>query len=222
MDLENLVLQIQKKTGHAKQDVTILILFGKYGMPVQALLKKAKTLDIQMICPLHGPILKENLGYYLEKYEIWSSYQPEEEGIFIAFASIHGNTKDAAKYLEKVLTEKGTKKVVVTDLARCDMAEAVEDAFRYDTLVLASSSYNAELFPPMEHFLRLLKGKNFQNRKVAIIENGLWAPSAARCMKEILSQMKEITFCKTEVNMRGKLKEENKKELEKLAEEIAK
>ena len=165
---------------------------GKYGMQVQALLKKAATLDIKMICPLHGPILKENLEYYINKYDIWSSYTPEDDGVFIACASIHGNTMNVAKKMEEILNEKGAKKVVVTDLARDDMAEAIEDAFRYDKVILAASSYNGEVFPPMQEFLNHLKGKNYQNRKVGIIENGSWAPSAAKCMKSTLEGMKNI------------------------------
>ena len=140
-------------------------------MQVQALLKKASTLDIKMICPLHGPILKENLEYYINKYDIWSSYKPEDEGVFVAFASIHGNTANAAKEFAKMLEEKEIKNLEVLDLARCDMAEAIENAFRYSRLVLASSSYNFEVFPPMEQFLRHLKSKNYQNRKIGIIEN---------------------------------------------------
>jgi len=184
------------------------------------LLKKAATLDIKMICPLHGPILKENLGYYIEKYDIWSSYKPEEDGVFIAYASIHGNTAEAAKDLAKMLEEKGAKKVSIMDLARCDMAEAIEDAFRYDKLIIAASSYNAEVFPPMNNFLCSLKGKNYQNRKVGIIENGTWAPSAAKCMKEILEEMKDITICEPVVTVKSRLKEETREELLKLVENI--
>lgn len=183
------------------------------------LLKKASSLDIKMICPLHGPMLKENLGYYIEKYNIWSSYKPEDEGVVIAYASIHGNTADVAKKLAKILEEKGAK-VSVFDLARCDIAEAIEDAFRYDKLILAASSYNAEVFPPMDNFLRSLKGKNYQNRKVAIIENGTWAPSAAKCMKEVLEEMKDITICEPVVTVKSRLKEDTKEEILKLVENI--
>ncbi len=193
---------------------------GKYGAQVQALLKKAKNLDIQMICPLHGPILKENLEYYIDKYNTWSSYLPEDDGVLIAYASIHGNTRSAAEYLAEVLTKKGAKKVVLTDLTRDDMAEAIEDAFRYDKVILAAASYNAEVFPPMEQFLHHLKGKNYQNRKVGIIENGTWAPSAGRCMKNILSEMKNITICEPCVTIMSKLNEESKQKIEELASAI--
>lgn len=191
-------------------------------MQVQALLNKAKTLDIKMICPLHGPILKDNLGYYLEKYDIWSSYKAEDEGVFIAFASIHGNTANAARDFESILKDKGVKKIEILDLARCDIAEAVEAAFRYDKMVLASSSYNFDVFPPMDNFLRLLKGKNFQSRKVGIIENGTWAPSAGKCMKDILGQMKDISICEPLVTIRSTMNEQNKLELNLLAENILK
>lgn len=193
---------------------------GKYGMQVQALLKKLATLDVKMICPLHGPILKENLEYYIGKYDVWSSYEPEDDGVFIAYASIHGNTADAAKELAKMLEEKGAKKVAITDLARDDMAEAIEDAFRYDKIILAASSYNFGVFPPMEQFLHHLAGKNYQNRKIGIVENGTWAPSAGKCMKEIISNMKDITLCETMVTIRSKLNDESRAKLEELAEEI--
>ena len=183
------------------------------------LLKKAGDLDIKTICPLHGPILKENLGYYIEKYNIWSSYKAEDEGVTIAYASIHGNTEEVAKEMAKILEEKGAK-VSLFELARCDMAEAIEDAFRYDKLIIAASSYNAEVFPPMNNFLCSLKGKNYQNRKVGIIENGTWAPSAAKCMKEILEEMKDITICEPVVTVKSRLKEETREELLKLVENI--
>ena len=195
---------------------------GKYGIQVQSLLKKASTLDIKMICPLHGPILKENLEHYLNKYDIWSSYRAEDDGVFIAYASIHGNTKEAAEEFAKMLEEKGAKKVVLSDLARCDMAEAIEDAFRYDKIVLASSSYNFEVFPPMDQFLRHLKGKNYQNRKVGIIENGTWAPSAGKCIREIVESMKDIEICEPTVTIRSRLNENTRKDLETLAENILK
>ena len=191
-------------------------------MQVQSLLKKASTLDINIICPLHGPILKENLGHYIEKYDIWSSYKPESEGVFIAYASIHGNTANAARELAKILEEKGAKKVVITDLARDDIAEAIEDAFRYGKIILAASSYNFEVFPPMEQFLRHLKSKNYQNRTIGIVENGTWAPSAAKCMKEIISGMKDIKLIEPTITIRTTLKENTKKELEILAENILK
>ncbi len=191
-------------------------------MQVQSLLKKAATLDIKMICPLHGPILKENLEHYINKYDIWSSYKPEDDGVFIAYASIHGNTANAAKELKQILEEKGAKKVTIADLARDDMAEAIEDAFRYDKMILASSSYNFEVFPPMDQFLRHLKGKNYQNRKIGIIENGTWAPSAARCIREIVDQMKDIEICEPIVTIRSRLNNESREKLNILAENILK
>lgn len=191
-------------------------------MQVQALLKKAQNLEIKTICPLHGPILKENLEYYIEKYDIWSSYKPEADGVFIAYASIHGNTAEASKYLAKILEEKGAKKVSIMDLARCDIAEAIEDAFKYDKIILAASSYNFGVFTPMEHFLNELKGKNYQNRKMGIIENGTWAPSAGKCIKEALETMKDIQICEPMVTIKSTLKEDTKKELEFLAENILK
>lgn len=191
-------------------------------MQVQSLLKKVSTLDINIICPLHGPILKENLSHYINKYDIWSSYKPESEGVFIAYASIHGNTANAAKELAKMLEEKGAKKVVITDLARADMAEAIEDAFRYGKIILAASSYNFEVFPPMEQFLRHLKSKNYQNRTIGIVENGTWAPSAAKCMKEIISGMKDINLIEPTVTIRTTLNEESRNSLITLAENILK
>ena len=193
---------------------------GKYGMQVQALLKKLAGLEIKMICPLHGPILKENLAFYIQKYDIWSSYEPEDDGVLIAYASIHGNTADSAHELAQILEEKGAKKVVLTDLARDDMAEAISNAFRYDKIILAASSYNFGVFPPMEQFLRHLAGKNYQNRKIGIVENGTWAPTAGKCMKEIVETMKNITICDTIVTIRSRLNEESRTKLEALAEEI--
>ena len=190
---------------------------GKYGMQVQALLKKAATLDIKMICPLHGPILKENLGYYINKYDIWSSYKPEEEGVFIAYVSMHGYTKQAVEKLVEILKEKGIEKISTTDLSRDDMAEAVEDAFKYDKMILAAPSYNAGVFPPMQEFLYHLQSKNYQNRKIGIIENGSWAPSAAKTMKEIISKMKNIEIYEPTVTIISKMNENNIAELEKLA-----
>lgn len=195
---------------------------GKYGAQVQALLKKASTLDIQTICPLHGPILKEDLGFYLGKYDIWSKYEPEDEGIFIAYASIHGNTAKAAKELEKLLKEKGAMKVAITDLSRDDMAEAVEDAFRYDRVVLASATYDGGLFPCMEDFLHHLKAKNYQKRTVALMENGSWAPMAAKKMKEILQEMKEITICEPVVTIRSTMNEDTVKAMKTLCETLQK
>ena len=193
---------------------------GKYGMQVQALLKKAATLDIQMICPLHGPILKENLGYYINKYNIWSSYEPEEEGIYIACSSIYGNTLKAAQKLADILKEKGAKKVVLADLTKEDWAEAIEDAFRYSHLVLASSSYNAGLFPPMKQFLEHLKERNYQNRTVGIIENGSWAPSAGKCMKATLEEMKNLNVIEPIITIKSTMSEENVSQMEELAEKI--
>lgn len=193
---------------------------GKYGAPVQTLLKKAATLDIQMICPLHGPILKENLGYYIDKYNTWSSYQPEDEGVLVACASIHGNTKAAAEKMVEILKEKGAAKVAFTDLSRDDMAEAIEDAFRYSKLVLAAASYDAGVFPPMEDFLNRLSHKAFQNRKVAIIENGSWAPTAARTMKSMLDGMKNVTVCENTVTILSTMKEKDAAAMEQLADEL--
>lgn len=193
---------------------------GKYGAQVQALLKKAAGLDIAMICPLHGPILKENLGYYLGKYETWSSYQPEDEGVLVAYASIHGNTKKAAVRMKEILEAKGAKKVAVADLSRDDMAEAIEDAFRYDKMVLAAATYDGGMFPCMEDFLHHLKSKNFQKRTVALMENGSWAPMAAKTMKGVLEQMKEITICDKIVSIKSTMKEATIPEMEALAEEL--
>ena len=193
---------------------------GKYGAQVQALLKKAATLDIKMICPLHGPILKENLEHYIEKYDIWSSYKPEDDGVFIACASIYGNTLEAAEKLKSILKEKGAKKVVLSDLVREDMDEAVEDAFRYDKIILAASSYNAGVFTPMEQFLNKLKERNYQNRKIGIIQNGSWAPSAEKTIKEILQGMKDIEIVNENVTIKSTMKKEDVIEIEKLAESI--
>lgn len=193
---------------------------GKYGMQVQTLLKKAANLDISLICPLHGPILTENLGYYIDKYNTWSSYEPEDKGIVIAYASIHGNTGKAARKFAEMLESKGAEKVSVFDLARDDMAEAIEDAFRYDRLVLAGASYDAGVFPCMEDFLHRLSHKGFRKRTVAIIENGTWAPTAARAMKNIIESMKDITLCETTVTIKSSLKESDMPSLEKLADEL--
>ncbi len=195
---------------------------GKYGSQVQALLKKAATLDIQMICPLHGPILKENLSYYINKYDIWSSYKPEDDGVLVAYNSIHGNTAKAMETLEKILKEEGAKKVVVSDLAREDMAEVIEDAFRYDKMIVACPTYDAGLFPFMEKFLRHLKHKNFQNRTVGIIENGSWAPAAAKNMQEILEQMKDITIVEPIIHIKTTMSKENEEEMKQLAKAILK
>ena len=194
---------------------------GKYGAQVQALLKKAATLDIKMICPLHGPILKENLAFYIDKYNTWSSYEPEDEGVFVAYASIHGNTAEAAKEFVEMLRKNGAEKVVIADLSREDMAEAVEDAFRYSKLVVAAASYDAGVFPCMEDFLHHLKAKNYQKRTVGIIENGSWAPSAAKQMKAILEGMKNITICEPVVTIKSTLNETSRKAIEELAKELA-
>lgn len=193
---------------------------GKYGAQVQALLKKAGTLDIKKICPLHGPIISENLEHYITKYDIWSSYKPENEGIFIACASIHGNTYKAAEKLVEILNEKGAKKVVLTDLAREDWAESIEDAFRYEKIILAAASYNAGVFTPMEQFLYHLKERNYQNRKVGILQNGSWAPSAEKAMKEILKDMKDIQIVDKTVTIKSTMKDTDIAELEELADKI--
>lgn len=195
---------------------------GKYGIPVQTLLKKASALDIAKIYPLHGPMLTENLGYYINKYDIWSSYQPEDKGVFIAYTSIYGNTKKTAERLKEVLHQKGEKEVVLHDLAREDMAEAVENAFRYDRMVLASPTYDGGLFPYMATFIHHLKSKNYQNRTVGLIENGSWAPMAAKIMKEELSSLKNITFSDTVVTIKSSLKESDAEQLNSLAENLIK
>ena len=186
---------------------------GKYGDQVQALLKKASNLEIKTICPLHGPVLKENLEHYIGKYQTWSSYEPEEDGIFIACSSIYGNTLNAVKKFAEILREKRNKKVVIADLTKEDWAEAVEDAFRYSTLVVASSSYNMGLFPPMEQFLNHLKERNYQKRKVAIIENGSWAPSAGRCMKKILQEMKNLDIIEPTITIKSKMNKQNEEQM---------
>lgn len=173
-----------------------------------------------MICPLHGPILKNNLSHYIEKYDIWSSYKSETDGVFIACSSIHGNTYEASKELKKFLEENGAKKVVLTDLSRCDMAEAVEDAFRYDKIIFAASSYNFGVFTPMEQLLNHLKERNYQNKKVGIVENGTWAPTAGKCMKDILTQMKDISFVEPQVTIRSRLNDESRSNLKELAKSI--
>lgn len=191
---------------------------GKYGAQVQAMLKKATALDIQIICPLHGPVLTENLSYYLEKYNIWSSYQPEEKGIVIAHASIHGNTAKAVQKLASILKEKGTENIKVYDLARDDMPLVIAEAFRFDRLVLACATYDGGLFPPMESLLTRLKSKNYQKRAVGIIENGSWAPTAGRQMTEILSDMKEISIAEPTVTIFSTLDESSEAQLRQLAE----
>ena len=193
---------------------------GKYGGQVQALLKKAAGLDIQVICPLHGPVLSENLGYYVNKYDVWSSYTPETEGVFIAYASLHGNTAEAAQKLAGILREKGCPEVEMIDLARGDFAEAVEGAFEFGKVVLAASSYDGGAMPFMDKLLHHLKAKNYQKRTVALIENGSWAPSAARTMKELLGQMKDITVIEPVVTIRGAVKPGDIEQLEALAQAL--
>ena len=195
---------------------------GRFGAQVQALLKKASNLDIKMICSLHGPILKENLEYYINKYDIWSSYKPEDSGILIAYNSIHGNTEEAVLKLAQMLKENGEEKVVVSNLAREDMAEVLEDAFRYDRMIMASPTYDMSLFPDTEKFLRRLKHKNYQNRKVAIIQNGSWAPASGKLMKDLFSEMKNIEIVEPMVTIKTRMTEETEKQMEELVKNICK
>lgn len=192
---------------------------GKYGAQVQALLKKVGGLSINMICPLHGPVLKENIAHYIGLYDTWSSYRPESDGVCIAYASIYGNTKAAAELLASALEARGVK-VAISDLARCDIHEAVEDAFRYDRLVLASATYNADVFPPMKEFIHHLTERNYQNRRVAFIENGSWAPMAIKVMKNMLEKSKALTFATTEVKITSALNEDSRKQIIALADEL--
>lgn len=193
---------------------------GKYGVQVQALLKKAVSLDIKTICPLHGPILSENLEYYINLYNTWSKYEPETDGVFIAYCSIHGNTEIAAKKLYDILKSKTDSKISIADLAREDMAESIEDAFRYSKMIVAAPSYDADVFPVMNDFLHHLKMKGYKNRTVGIIENGSWAPTAARAMNNYFEGMKDITVVPTKVTIRASLKDIDVVNLEKLADEI--
>ena len=193
---------------------------GKYGAPVQALLKKAAKLDIEKICPLHGPVLADNLGYYLGLYNTWSSYGVESDGITIAYTSVYGNTKQAAQYLANKMREKGCPKVALNDLARCDMAEAVEDAFRYGRLVLATTTYNGDIFPFMRTFIEALRERGYQNRRIGFVENGSWAPTAARIMCQLLEGGKNLEFADTVVSIKSALTDENKAQLDKLADEM--
>lgn len=193
---------------------------GKYGGPAQVLLKKAAALDIAMICPLHGPVLRENLSYYVGLYDTWSKYEPENPGVFVAYASIHGNTAEAARYLADQLKEAGVEKVAVADLSRDDMSEAVEDAFRYDRMVLMASSYDGGLFLPMENFLVKLSAKTYQKRKVALVENGSWAPCAAKVMRGYLDKLKDITVVEPVVTIRGKVKDADREGLRGLAQTL--
>ncbi len=192
---------------------------GKYGAQVQAVLKKAATLDIQTICSLHGPVLKDNLGFYLEKYDKWSSYQPEESGVVIAYASVYGNTKKAAQYLADKLSKSG-QKTVLYDLARCDKAAAIADAFRYDKLVLAGITYNGDLFPCMRTYIEGLTERNYQNRRVAVIENGTWAPMAAKLIRGMFEKSKDIAFTDTNITIKSAMNAQNRAELDKLAAEL--
>lgn len=194
---------------------------GKYGAPVQTLLKKAATLNIEKICPLHGPVLTENLGYYIGLYDTWSKYEPEDEGVLVAYASIHGNTAKAAEKIGELLKNAGVKKVVVSDLAREDMAEVIEDAFRYDRMVLCAASYDGGVFPCMQDFLNHLQSKAYQNRKVALVENGTWAPSAAKVMKGMLESMKNITVLEPVVTIRSAMKESDMDAIEALVKFVA-
>lgn len=193
---------------------------GKYGNQVQTLLKKAKVLEIRMICPLHGPVLNDNLAHYIGLYDIWSKYEPETEGVLVAYASIHGGTAVAAERLADILRSKGAPKVVVTDLSRCDMAEAVEDAFRYSHMVVCAASYDADVFPPMHDFLHHLKIKSYQRRKVAIVENGSWAPTAGRVMRAMLEGMKSIDIVEPMVTIRSRMKDSDLPEMEQLVENL--
>ena len=195
---------------------------GKYGVQVQNLLKKAAGLDIQIICPLHGPVLKENIGYYVGLYDTWSSYRPEDEGVLIAYTSVYGNTKKAVELLEAKLKELGVEKVAVQDLARCDMAEAVEDAFRYSKIVLATTTYNADIFPFMRTFIDHLTERNYSNRTVAFIENGSWAPMATKVMKGMLEKSKNLTYTESTVKILSALNDESKAQLDALAQELSK
>lgn len=193
---------------------------GKYGAPVQALLKKAAGLDIAIICPLHGPILTENLGYYIGLYDKWSKYEPETEGVLVAYASIHGNTAEVARKFADILRAKGAEKVVVVDLSRSDISEVVEDAFRYSRLVVAAASYDADVFPPMHDFLHHLAIKNFSKRRIGIIENGSWAPSAGKAMRAIVDKFKDVTVAETMVTIMSRLKPSDMPALERLADEV--
>ena len=195
---------------------------GKYGAQVQTLLKKAAALDIKIIAPLHGPVLSENLGYYLGLYNTWSSYMPESEGVMIAYTSVYGHTKKAAELLKSELEALGCKKVVISDLAREDMAEAVEDAFRYDTLVLATTTYNADIFPFMREFINHLTERNFQKRRVGLIENGSWAPTAAKIMRKMLENSKELEFAETTVQIKSALSKQSREQISALAGELLK
>lgn len=195
---------------------------GKYGAPVQTLLKKAATLDIQTICPLHGPVLKENLGLYIDKYLKWSSYTPEEKGTVVAYASIHGNTAEAARKMVEILKEKGEENVLLYDLSRADMSQVIADSYCFDKLIVAAATYDGGIFPCMEDFIHHLKHKNFQNRKVGIIENSSWAPAAGKCMKSLFEEMKNISICENLVSIKSVAKADDIEAMRRLADEILK
>ena len=199
-----------------------ICIVGKYGAQVQALLKKAAALDIAIICPLHGPVLNENLGYYLDKYNTWSSYAVEDEGVVIAYTSVYGHTKEAVEELAEKLNQRGCPNVVVADLARCDMAEAVADAFRYSKLVLATTTYNATIFPHMQNFIDHLTARNYQGRTVGMIENGAWAPMAAKVMKKMLETSKNLTYTDTTVTVKCALNDASRAQIDALADELCK
>ena len=213
-------MRIQRPDDYSEARRYYIGIVGKYGAQVEALLKKAATLDIEIICPLHGPVLKENLGYYLGLYATWSSYRPEEEGIVIAYTSIYGNTKKAVQALAAKLRENGAPAVVTYDLARSDMHAAVADAFRYSKLVLATTTYNAGIFPYMRTFINHLTERNFSGRTVALVENGSWAPLAAKVMRDMLSASKNITFTDTTVKIHSALSEESREQIDTLANEL--
>lgn len=197
-------------------------IIGKYGVQVQNLLKKINALDVQKICPLHGPVLTHNIGHYIALYDVWSGYRPEDEGVVIAYTSVYGNTKKAVCLLAEKLKKKGCQNVIVTDLAREDMSEAIEDAFRYSKLVLATTTYNGGLFPPMREFISSLTERNYSNRVMAFVENGSWAPTAIRIMKEAFAKSKDIIYTETSVKIMSSLTEENVEQIEKMAEELCK
>lgn len=216
----NLAHVIRTKTGLAKQGRYYFGIVGKYGTQVQAVLKKAKDLYIEKICPLHGPILEEDLGYYIDLYDKWSGYRPETEGVCICYTSVYGNTKKAAELLRDELAENGVETIEMSDLARCDMAEAVEDAFRYDRLVLATTTYNGGMFPFMQQFIDELTERNFQNRYVGFIENGSWGPAAMRAMKKELEEAKNIKIAENNVTIKSKLNDASRGQIEALAKEL--
>lgn len=217
---DNELFNISEETWTDEARRYYINIVGKYGIQVQALLKKLSTLSVDVICPLHGPILKDNIGFFINKYDIWSSYKPEEKGVLIAYASIYGNTAKAAHDIKTMIENSGEQNITIMDLARQDIHEAVSQAFKYDRMILLASSYNMSIFPPMENFIRILKSKNYQNRKIGIVENGSWAPSAARCMIEIMKDMKNVTIIEPVITIKTTINEENKKEMKELANKI--